>query len=178
MIDPIDPGWGPAFPIALGILALRRPSGSILIVMRAAVLVVEIATAFLAVVAGLLSLEEAGRGEVAARGVLGAAILAATAVIVVTGREPLDLQTEGHLGAALFTVTMRRVVAAAAVGAVGLLLSWVAGTGWYAVFGTVAVMVLLVVVAPTRLRLKTWQAEVTAAGSEFVVLKALSIPYR
>lgn len=180
MTDPTDPGWRPAVPVAIGILGLRKPVGSILIVMRAVVVFLASTAAVIAVVAVLLSAgsSEPRIGEVSAQLILGAAVIAAASVIAVTGREPADLQGEGHLALWLFSVTMRRVLAAAAVGPVGFVLSWMAGAGSYVIFGSGAAILLMAVVSPTADRLRTWQTEVDEAGSEIVVLEALAMPYR
>lgn len=180
MTEPVDPGWRPAIPIAIRILGLRRPSGSILIVLRAVVVFLSLAAAATAAIAILLSAgsEEPRIGEVTAQLVLGAAVIASAAVVALTGREPPDLRSEGHLAVSLFAVTMRRVLASAAVGPVGFLLSWMAGAGSYVIFGSGAAILLMAVVAPTKARLDAWQAEVTEAGAEISVLAAVLLPYR
>ncbi|OFW67451.1 MAG: hypothetical protein A2Z12_03340 [Actinobacteria bacterium RBG_16_68_21] len=179
MTDQVDPGWRPALPIALGILSLRRPSGSMLIVLRAAVIFLATAAAATAVFAVVLSAGSAEPriGEVTAQLLLGGAVIAAASVIALTGREAPDLRSEGHLAVWLFGVTMRRILASAAVGPVGFLLSWMAGAGSYVIFGAGAAILLMAVVAPTGDRLRSWQVEVTEAGSDIVVLRALEHPY-
>jgi len=180
MTESTDPGWRPALPVALRILGLRRPSGSLLIVLRAAVIFLSVAAAGTAVIALILGAgsEEPRITGATAQLLLGAAVIAAASVIVVTGREAPDVRTGGHLGYWLFTVTMRRVLAAAAVGPVGFLLSWMAGAGSYVIFGSGVAILLMAVVAPTRDRLTAWQAEVNEAGADIAVLDALSLLYR
>jgi hypothetical protein len=180
MSDLVDPGWRPAVPMALRILGLRRPSGSMLVVLRASIVFLCGAAGIIGVVAVVLS---AGSSEprisgVTAQIILGGAVIAAAAVISMTGRESPDLRSVGHLAVWLFAVTMRRVLAAAAVGPVGFLLSWMAGAGSYVIFGSGAAILLMAVVAPTRDRIASWQAEVTETGSELVVLEGLLLPYR
>ncbi|HEX9978408.1 MAG TPA: hypothetical protein VGB41_07270 [Acidimicrobiia bacterium] len=180
MTTPADPGWRPSIPVAVRILGLRRPSGSILIVMRAAIMFLSAAAAITAVVAVILSAgsEEPRISELTAQIVLGAAVIAAASAIAVSGREPLDVRSEGHLAVWLFAITMRRVLASAAVGPVGFLLSWMAGEGSYVIFGSGAAILLMAVVAPTSDRLQAWQTEVSEAGSQIVVLTAVLMPYR
>lgn len=177
---PGDPGWRPALPVALRIVGWRRPSGSILIVLRATAMFLGAAAAVTAVLGVILSAgaDEPRVAEVTARLVLGAAVGAAVLVAAVTGRESPDLRSPGHLAVWLFGVTIRRLLAAAAVGPVGFLLSWMAGSAAYVVVGAGAAMLLIAVVAPTADRLRTWQSDITEAGSDIVVLEALGMPYR
>jgi len=180
MTQELDPGWRPALGVAFGILGFRRPTGSILIVLRAAVVFLSVSAAVMAGIAVVLSAGSAEPriGEVTAQLVLGAAVIASASVTALTGRESPDLRSPGHLAVWLFRVTMRRVLASAAVGPVGFLLSWMAGAGSYVIFGSGAAILLMAVVAPTVTRIESWQAEVTGTGSDIVVLEALLFPYR
>lgn len=172
-----DPGWRPAVALAARIALLRPPDGPILIVMRAAVVFLagaSVTTAVLVLVFGGGS-GEARVDEVTAQIILFAAVGAAAVVTALGGRESPDTRSEGLLAAWIFRVTMLRVVAAALVGPVGLLLSWSAADGAWVIYGTGAAILLMLVVGPTRRRIVAFQDEV---GDEGDVLAALLRPYR
>ncbi len=175
-----DPGWRPAAGTALRILTFRRPAGSLLTVLRAAVLFLCGAAAATGVLGVILT---SGGGEprigaTTARIVLAAAVVAAVSVAVAARAEPPDLRGPGNLGLWLFVTTLRRVLAAAAVGPIGFLLSWMGRTGIHAVVGSIAAIAMLVATAPTARWIRGWQERVTEGRSNIDVLDALSLPYR
>lgn len=172
-----DPGWRPAIGLAVRIALLRPPEGAILIVMRAAVVFLGVATAVTAVLVLTFGAGsgEARIGDATAQLVLFAAVGAAAILIAISGREAPDTRTEGLLAAWIFRVTLLRVVASAAVGPVGLLLSWSAGDGAWVIYGAGAAILLMLVVGPTRRRIAAFQEEV---GEEIDVIAALMHPYR
>jgi peptidoglycan/LPS O-acetylase OafA/YrhL len=104
---------------------------------------------------------------------LGASVIATSFI----GKEGPDVGSEAELAASLYQTTMRRVLAAAAVGPIGLLLSWLSGDGTYVIFGTGLALLLMAVAAPTGKRLKQYQSEVDDAGSDLSVMSALSRRY-
>ena len=172
-----DPGWRPAFRLAVGIALLRPPAGPVLLVLRSTAVFLSIASGITAITVLALG---GGSGEpriqeVTAQIVLFAAVGLAAAVIAVASREPPDDRSAGHLSVWAFRVTMRGLLAAAAVGPMGLLLSWSAGNGVWVIYGAGASILLMLVVAPTARRLAAWQTEV---GAEMNVLAALLTPYR
>jgi len=172
-----DPGWRPAFALAVRIAMLRPPQGPVLMVLRATVAFLCVASGAIALLVLLLG---GGSGdarieEATAQIVLFAAVGLAAAVIAVTGRESPDDRSPGHLAVWVFRITMRRLLAAAAVGPVGLLLSWSVADGAWVIYGAGASILLMLVVAPTVRRIAAWQEEV---GGELGVLDALLRPYR
>jgi hypothetical protein len=175
-----DPGWRPAFGVAARIVTFRRPRGSMLIVLRAAVVFLSLGPV---VTAGLAVVLTRGGGtshvsNTTARIVLVGAVVAALAVIVATRAEQPDLRGPGNLALWLFVSTMRRILAGAAVGPIGFLLSWMGRTGTHAIVGSVAAIVLIVASAPTARWVEEWQAKVTEARAGIDVIDALSLPYR
>ena len=82
------------------------------------------------------------------------------------------------MAASLFTLTLRRVVVAATVLPVGMLLSWASGDETWIIFGGGATLLLMAVAGPSRDRIEKWQDEVDEAGLEISVLGALSRRYR
>ncbi len=175
-----DPGWRPAVPVALGIVTGRGASGSILLVMRAGVLLLSLVAAVTAVavlVFGAGSGVEKVDGTVARIGIsaaVGASVIATSYI----GRGGPDLDTEAHLAVSLFQIIMRRVLAAAAVGPAGLMLSWLAADASYVIFGSGLAMLLMAVAGPTSKRIDHWQSEVDEAGAELSVRSALDQPWR
>jgi hypothetical protein len=173
-----DPGWRPALRAASR-LVTSGPSGSMLVVMRATVVLlctVAGATALLALLLG------AGSGEpkidgVAAHVVLGAGVAAAAAVMALTGRV-LPEEGPGEVAAFLFVTTQRKVLAAACVGPLGLFLSWLAADGAQVIFGVGAAVLLMAVAAPTADRIHAWQEEVDTFPEPFSVLEALLAGHR
>ena len=148
-----------------------------LLVLRSAVTFLSVASVITAVAVLTLG---GGSGEprieeVTAQIMLFAAVGLAATVIAFASREPPDDRSAGHLSVWAFRVTMRGVLAAAAVGPVGLLLSWSAGNGVWVIYGAGASILLMFVVAPTARRLAAWQTEVR---DDMDVLAALLTPYR
>lgn len=180
MTVPRDPGWKSALPQVGRIATGRTPAGSILLVMRGAVLFLEIA----AVVAGFLVVflgggaQEARVDDVTARILIS--LMVGVVIIAITriGREGPDVSTAEHLAVSVFRITMRRVLVAAALAPVGMALSWLSGDASYVVFGTGLAMLLMAVSSPTVRRIEQFQTEVDDAGSELVVLAALQRSYR
>lgn len=178
--DSLDPGWRPALTLAGRIITGRGAQGSMLLVMRAAVVLLSVAAVATAV--GVLVFGggsgEASMDETTARLGLFAAVGIAAAVISLVGRGGPDVADEIHLAVFVFQVTMRRVLAAAALGPAGLVLSWLAADGTFVIFGAGVAVLLMAVVAPTADRLRQWQADVAEAGSDLSVIGALSRPFR
>ncbi len=177
MTPTTDPGWRPAFLLALRIALLQPPNGPVLLVLRSAVAFLCVASGITAIAVLLLG---GGSGEprieeVTAQIVLFAAVGLAATVIAFASREPPDERSAGHLSVWAFRVTMRGVLAAAAVGPVGLMLSWSAADGAWVIYGAGTSILLMLVVAPTTRRIAAWQKEV---GEETDVLAALLTPYR
>ena len=85
--------------------------------------------------------------------------------------------TDQAMAASLFTLTLRRVVVAATVLPVGMLLSWTSGDETWIIFGGGATLLLMAVAGPTRDRIEKWQAEVDEAGVDVSVLGSLSRRY-
>jgi hypothetical protein len=163
--------------LAARIALLRAPVGPVLLALRAAVAFLCFAsgaTAFFVLLLGGGS-GEVRIEEVTAQIMLFTAVGLAAVVIAVTGREPPDDRSPGHLAVWVFRITMRRLLAAAAVGPVGLLLPWSAADGVWVIYGAGASILLMLVVAPTARRIAAWQAEI---GDELDVLAALLRPYR
>jgi len=175
-----DPGWGPAVPVAAGIVTGRGAAGSILLVMRAGVLLLSLVsavTAVLVLVFGAGSGAERIEPTIARIGIsaaVGASVIAGTLI----GRDGPALDSEGHLAVSLFQITMRRVLAAAAVGPAGLLLSWLSADASYVIFGSGLAMLLMAVASPTSSRIEQWQSDVVEAGSELSVRTALDRSWR
>ena len=180
MIQDADPGWKPAVPVAVNIVIGRGVSGSILIVMRAGVLLLSLVaavTAVLVVVFGAGSGAERVDATVARIGIsaaIGLSVIATSSI----GRGGPDVDGEGSLAVSLFRITMRRVLAAAAVGPAGLLLSWLSADASYVIYGTGLAMLLMAVASPTAKRLDQLQSEVDEAGSNLSVRTALDRPWR
>jgi hypothetical protein len=172
-----DPGWRPAVALAGRIALLRRPQGSILTVLRATVVFLAVAPGLIAVLVLLLGAGSRSPQieQITAQIALFAAVgLAATAIALI-GREHPDDESELRLAAWVFRTTMRRVLAAAAVGPVGLLLSWMAGDGAWVIYGAGASIVLISIAAPTASRLQAWQEDIGEEGLS--VLQALQRRY-
>lgn len=178
MTDVTDPGWEPAVPL-IGRVVAGRPTGSILLVMRAMVLllgIVAAAGAAVALLAGAGSSEPL-IGSTAARILLSAAMGAGAIGISLTGTGGPDADDPHHLAVSIFQITMRRVLFAAAIGPAGLAISWLAGDGSYVIFGTGLALLFMAVAGPTRKRLSQFQVEVEEAGSTLSVLEVLQRPY-
>lgn len=178
--DPLDPGWRPAFPIARRILMGRGPSGSILLVMRAGVVLlgaVAAGSALAALVFGAGS-QDPRISATSARILISAAMGAGAIGVSLTGTGGPDLDDEGRLAVSVFTITMRRVLFAAAIGPAGFAISWLAGDASYVVFGTGLALLFMAVAGPTSKRIAQFQTEVDEAGSDLSVLHALQRPYR
>jgi len=175
-----DPGWRPALGVAARIVAFRRPRGSLLVVLRAAVVFLVFGAAATAVLGVVLSASGgvARVSDTTARIVLVAAVVAAAAVIAVTRAEQPDFRGPGNLALWLFVATMRRILAGASVGPIGFLLSWMGRTGIHAVVGSIAAIVLIAASAPPTRWVQGWQEKVDEARANIDVLDALSIPYR
>jgi hypothetical protein len=175
-----DPGWKPSVPVAMGIVRGRGVTGSILLVMRAAVLLLSVVSGLTAVAVLIFG---AGSGEVVigstvARMTISAAVGAAVIATSFIGREGPDLSDEGAMAVSLFQITMRRVLAAAAVGPAGLILSWLSADASYVIFGAGLAMLLMAVASPTARRISQWEIEVEEAGSDLSVPAALSRSWR
>jgi hypothetical protein len=124
----------------------------------------------------------AGAGEpriddLGAQLVLGGATISAAVGIAIVGRSWQPPPTDQAMAASLFTLTLRRVVVAATVLPVGMLLSWTSGDETWIIFGGGATLLLMAVAGPTRDRIEKWQAEVDEAGVDVSVLGALSRRY-
>lgn len=178
--EPLDPGWRPALPLVGQVVGGRSLDGSILIVMRAAVV-------FLVIVSAVLGLgvvvfgagpREARIGDGAARILLSAVMGGALIGISMTGRGGPDLSDADHLAVSVFRITMRRVVFAAAIGPAGMAISWLAGDPSYVIFGTGLAILLMAVAGPSERRIGQFQTEVDEAGSDLSVLGALQRRYR
>jgi len=115
---------------------------------------------------------------IVARVAISAAVGASVIATSFIGRGGPDLQTEGHLAVSVFQITMRRVLAAAAVGPAGLMLSWLSADASYVIFGSGLAMLLMAVASPTSKRLDQWQSEVDEAESKLSVHSALDRPWR
>ncbi len=179
-MDPTDPGWRPALAVAARIVTGRGADGSILLVMRAGVVLLSIAAGATAL--GVLVFGggsgDASIDETTARLGLFSVVGIAAIAIGVVGRGGPDVDSESHLAASVFQITMRRVLVAAAMGPAGLLLSWLAADGTYVIFGAGVAVLLMAVVSPTSDRLGQWQRDVAEAGSDLSVVVALSRPFR
>jgi hypothetical protein len=175
-----DPGWKPSVPVAVGIVRGRGATGSILLVMRAAVLLLSVVSGLTAVAVLVFG---AGSGEVVINStvarmgisaVVGAAVFATSFI----GRAGPDLSDESVMAVSLFQITMRRVLAAAAVGPAGLIFSWLSADASYVIFGAGLAMLLMAVASPTARRIEQWETEVEEAGSDLSVRSALNRPWR
>lgn len=174
-----DPGWAAAWPVAGRFLLGRGPSGTVLLVMRALVLLlgtVAVAGGLAALVFGAGSHEPIIEPLTARIGV-SAAIGAAVIAITFIGRDGPDVSSPAAVTLSVYHATMRRVIAAALVGPAGLLLSWLASDASYVVFGTGLALLLMAVAGPTSKRIAHFQREVDEAGSDISVLEALSQTY-
>ena len=166
--------------MAAGIVTGRGTTGSILLVMRAGVLLLSLVAAVTAVVVLVFGAGSGGERIDATIARIGISAAVGVSVIVTSfiGRGGPDLDSEGHLAVSVFRITMRRVLAAAAVGPAGLLLSWLSADGSYVIFGSGLAMLLMAVVSPTSSRIEQWQSEVDEAGSNLSVRLALNRPWR
>lgn len=175
-----DPGWRPGLKVAGQILALQRPTGTILEVLRGSVIFLMAASVAIAVTVVALGAgaNEARIEETTARIALFGAVGLAAVAIAWVDREGIDDRSPSHFAVGAFTTTMRKVLSAAAVGPVGLILSWASGDASYVIFGTGASLLLMTVGGPTRRRVETWVAEVQESDVGFDVLDALGAPYR
>ena len=160
--------------------ALRPPEGTVLIVLRAAVLALGGAAVLVAVMALVLGAGggEPRIGDVEAQLVLGGATITAAIGIAVVGRSWEPPATEQAMASSIFTLTLRRVIVASIVLPVGMVLSWASGDETWIIFGAGATLLLMAVAGPSRDRLEKWQDEVTAAGIDVSVMAALSRRYR
>lgn len=180
MAHAADPGWKPAIPQAGRIVTGRSPEGSILVVLRAAAILLSA----VAVAAGLFALvfgagsQEPRIGSATARILISAAMGASVIGISMTGRGGPDTSSPGRLAVSVFEITIRRMLFAAALGPAGLAISWLAGDATYVVFGTGLAALLVAVASPTRRRLEQFQGDVDEAGSKLSVVASLQLPYR
>jgi hypothetical protein len=180
MTDFTDPGWRPALPLVGRILSGRGPDGSILLVMRAGVILlgaVAVAAAIAALVFGA-GTQEPRISSTVARILISAAMGGGAIGVSLTGTGGPDMDSEGHLAVSVFTVTMRRVLYAAAIGPAGLAISWLSSDGSYVIFGTGLALLFMAVGGPTSKRVAQFQAEVDEAGSDLSVIRALHRSYR
>lgn len=167
-------------PLVAKILTGRTPTGSILEVMRAGVILlagVAVTSALVALILGAGS-NEPRIDATTARIAISAAMGVGAVGISLTGRAGPDVDSPGHLGVSIFQITMRRVLWAAAIGPAGLAISWLSGDGSYVVFGTGLAVLFIAVAGPTTKRISVFQTEVDEAGSDLSVLVALQRPYR
>lgn len=179
-MTPIDPGWRPALSYAGRIATGRTPEGPILLVMRGAVVFLETAAALAGFVVLFLGAgaQEPRVGDVTARILLSIAIGLVLIAMTVIGRAGPDTADLGRLANSVFRITMRRVLVAASLTAIGMALSWTSGDAAYVLFGASLSMLLMAVASPTQRRIQQFQSEVDAAGSDLSVLEALDLPYR
>jgi hypothetical protein len=163
--------------LALQIASLRSARASILTVMRATAVFLGVAAVFASLVALILSggVDEARIEPLAAQVVMWGSVGVAAAGIVFIGRGGFGLLAGGALAVWLFRVTMRRMLVAAAVGPVGLFVSWYSADRVWVIYGAGAAVVLISLVGPTTRRLQAWQEE---AADGVSVLEALLLPYR
>lgn len=175
-----DPGWRPAIRVATQVLLLRRPEGSIIDVLRGSVIFLATASVVVAVVVVVLGAgaDEPRIDETTARIGLFVGVGLAGVAIAWVDREALDVRSPGHFAVEAFTTTMRKVLSAAAVGPVGLVLSWASGDASYVLFGTGASLLLMAVGGPTKRRVQAWRDEVEEADAGFDALDAIGAPYR
>jgi hypothetical protein len=113
-----------------------------------------------------------------ARILISAAMGAGAIGVALIGTGGPDLDSEGHLAVSVFTITMRRVLSAAAIGPAGLAISWLSGDASYVIFGTGLALLFMAVGGPTSKRIAQFQVEVDEAESDLSVLAALHRPYR
>lgn len=163
--------------LALRIVGRRPPAAPILVVMRAAVVFL-CAGAFVA--GSLVLILGGGSGtprldDLGAQLLLFAGIGAAALVISLRGREPADDRSPGHLAVWAFRTTLQQVMAAAAIGPLGVLLTWLAADPVWVIYGTGVAILMMAVVAPTARRVAHWQEEIDAPID---VMAALMAPYR
>jgi len=180
MHESTDPGWSPAVPLIGRILSGRGPDGSILLVMRAGVMLLGVVAGVAALIALTMG---AGSREpridpVTARTAISVSLGAVVIAISRIGRAGPGTETDDHLALSVFDITMRRVLAAAALGPIGLGVSWLAGDPSYVIFGTGLALLFMAIAGPTSKRLGQFQAEVDEAGSSLSVLNALERSYR
>ncbi len=144
-------------------------------VMRAGVLLLTLVTAVTATAAlvfGAGSDVERIGASTARIGISAGVGLSVIATVTI-GRGGPDLDSESHLALSVFQITMRRVLAAAAVGPIGLLLSWLSADATYVIYGSGMAMLLMAVASPTTKRLDQLQSEVDEAGSDLSVHSAV-----
>jgi hypothetical protein len=179
MADHADPGWVRALPAVLGIVTGRQPKVSILLMMRAIVLLLTLVVGGTAL--GVLIF---GAGSDVARidptiarigisAALGGSVIATSFI----GRAGPDTSSEAALASDLFQISMRRALASVAVGPAGLMLSWLAADSSYVIFGSGLALLLTAVAGPSLKRIKAWEAEVAEAGSSLSVRAALDRPW-
>lgn len=109
---------------------------------------------------------------------ISAIVGAAVITISLIGKAGPETGSEARLAASLFQITMRRVLAAAAVGPGGFFLSWAAADATYVIFGSGLALLLMAVASPTSDRLDQWQTEVDETGSALSVRAALARSWR
>jgi hypothetical protein len=175
-----NPGWRPAFGAAFRMLTLRPPGDTPLVVLRALAVVLGFASLFsvpVALVVGIDLLPEriAPMTARVAVGVIGAVGLG---VGLWLARGRVDPTDAARLGAGLFRSSSRSLLAAVAVAPAGLALGALSGDLWVAVGGALAGALFVLAVAPTELRVVSWQRRVTAAGSTLRVVDALGARHR
>lgn len=167
-------------PLVARILSGRGPDGSILMVMRAAVILlaaVASGAALVALVAGA-GTREARIDPTVARILISLAMGVGAIGVSLTGKGGPDLDSPAHLAVSVFQITMRRVLFAAAIGPAGLVISWLSGDASYVIFGTGLALLFMAVAGPTSKRIAHFQSEVDDAGADLSVLAAVQRPYR
>jgi len=170
-----DPGWRPVFGVALRLLTLRRPRDTPLVVLRAIAIVLgfaDVMAAPVAVAVGIDLLPDripvmAARVSIAVIGVTAVPV----ALLLVRGR--IDITDEAHLSAGLFRSSSRSLLAAASIAPAGLSLGALSGDLVTAAAGAAAGALLVLAVAPTEVRVISWQRRVGATGSLLRVMDAL-----
>lgn len=172
-----DPGWRPAIRLAGRIAALRSGSAEVLTVMRAAAVFLGAAAVISALIALLLT-GAAGDPRIetlTAQIVMAAAIGVSAAAGAWAGRGGVGDREGPALAIWLFRTTMRRMLFSAAVGPVGLFVSWYSADRVWIIYGTGAAVILISLVAPTTHRIAAWQDDAAEGVS---VLDALLLRYR
>lgn len=149
-------------------------------VMRAGVLLLSMVAAVTALVVLVFGagsgaeMIDATTARIGISAAVGLSVIATSRI----GRGGPDLGSEAELAVSLFRITMRRVLAAAAVGPAGLLLSWLSADASYVIYGSGLAMLLMAVASPTAKRLDQLQSEVDEAESELSVRSAIERPWR
>ena len=175
-----DPGWRPAFGVAFRMLTLRPPGDTPLVVLRALAVVLGFAALGSAPIAAAVGIDLLPARIDAAAARLGAGVIGVVALTagLVLARGRIDVADEWCLGAGLFRSSARSLMAAVAVAPAGLALGALAGDLVTAAAGALTGALFVLAVAPTEMRVISWQRRVTAAGSTLRVVDALGTRHR